>query len=168
MVMKKAVAVLSLLVLASSPAVGRAQDSADEEARIRKQLGGWVEAWNRRDANAVAAFYTEDAIRMFPHGTVETGRASISRVYQKAFTAPLPAGVEQTLTASVRSIRLLRPDVAVVDYEYRATGLPMLPELAVTGRTTLVLLKEGGKWLRSVQSNWIPTTPGCYRQCAGN
>jgi len=166
--MNKALTLLSFLALVSSPVVGRAQGSADEEARIRTQLAGWVEAWNRGDAEAVAAFYTQDAIRMFPHGTVETGRDSISGVYQRAFMAPLPAGVEQTLTTSVRSIRLLRPDVAIVDYEYRATGLPMLPELAVTGRTTLVLLKEGGTWLRSVQSNWIPTTPGCYRKCAAS
>jgi uncharacterized protein (TIGR02246 family) len=163
--MNRGVSLLSALALASIAAVTSAQDPAAEEARIRGQLNGWVEAWNRGDAGAVAAFYAEDAVRTLPSGVVQNGRAQILGSYRHVFNAPLPKGVLRKLDMKVQSVSLLRPDVAVVDYQYRATGIPLLPDVEVTGRTTLVMEKQGGEWLRSVQSVWIPVTPDCYRRC---
>jgi uncharacterized protein (TIGR02246 family) len=162
---------LTAVVLGCSPIPAAA--AADEaEAAIRAQLDGWARAWNAEDAAGLAAYYTPDAVRVFAHGTVSTGRDTVRSLYERAFAVPAPEGIERRLTLQVRSVRLLRDDVAVVDYEYRATAIPVFPEGAtrpvlvpkVAGRATVVMVRQEDQWLRSVQSNWIPMTPDCL-QC---
>jgi len=164
--MNTTLSLLSSLALASFAAVSTAQDPATEESRVRGQLTGWVEAWNQGNAEAVAAFYAEDAVRMLPDGSARGGRTPIREAYREVFTSSLPEGGVRKLDMKVLSIRLLRPDVAVVDHEYRAAGIPLLPGVEVSGRTTLVMEKQKGQWLRAVQSNWTPTTPDCYSRCS--
>jgi len=147
------------------PAASFAQEPSPDELDIRRQIEKWESAWNQGDARAIAELYDEDADRTYAHGITRSGKSQIHDLYQEAFSTDLPADVEQKLSLEILSVRLLTGDVAVVDYAYHTTGIPIAPYLTVDGRSTVVMVKRDGTWLRSVQRNWIPTTPECMKLC---
>lgn len=159
----------SLLValLVGLPAAAPAQDRAADEAKIRAQLSGWEAAWNRGDAAAIAAFYDVDADRTFAHGITIRSRESILGMYRDAFAQELPDGVERTLRVHDVAIRFITDDVAVVDYGFIATGIPILPRARVDNQATVVMVMRNGVWLRAAQRNWVPFEPTaeCVQQC---
>jgi len=61
-----------------------AQDTVDPKIaqQIRVLAAKYDEAYNRNDAAAVAALYTEDAVLGSPHGTFH-GRQAIEKIYEK-------------------------------------------------------------------------------------
>ena len=61
---------LALTACATRPAGGL---SAADEAAIEDASRAWLAAAARKDANAVAALYTEDAVLMSPNRPVPTG-----------------------------------------------------------------------------------------------
>jgi uncharacterized protein (TIGR02246 family) len=155
--------VLISTVTALDPSL--AQEPTSDELDIRGQIKEWEIAWNQGDAEVIAEFYDEDADRTYAHGVMRSGKIQIYDLYREAFSADLPEDVEQSLSLEIHSVRLITSDVAVVDYAYQTTGIPIAPYLTVNGRSTVVMVKREGKWLRSVQRNWIPTTPECMRIC---
>ena len=60
-----------------STAVGHATESAADEAMIRKAVESYVAAFNRGDAEAVAAHWCEDGQIVTPAGEKFQGRATI-------------------------------------------------------------------------------------------
>ncbi len=156
-------AILATILL--SPLASLANEPNSDETDIRNQIKGWESAWNAGDASAIAAFYDEDADRTFAHGITSSGKTQIHGLYQRAFSADLPDDVEQTLSLEILTVRFITADVAVVDYAYHATGIPIAPYLVVDGRSTVVMVRRDGTWLRSAQRNWIPTTPDCMKLC---
>lgn len=166
--MHKLISLASVVVLLSTliaPAASLAQEPTSDELDIRRQIEGWEAAWNQGDARVIADFYNEDADRTYAHGITRSGKSQIYDLYQEVFSADLPESVEQKLSLQILSVRLLTGDVAVVDYAYHATGIPIAPYLTVDGRSTVVMVKRDGTWLRSVQRNWIPTTSECMKLC---
>ena len=83
--------------------------STDDEAAIRKIIADGQDAWNRRDAKALAAHISEDHDHINVDGAWRSGRAET----EKAVTAFL-ATKRINNTMSVAKIRFLTPDVAVV------------------------------------------------------
>jgi len=169
--MKKSIAMIATFAIALlfafliSPANSHAQEIIFEENAIRKQIRKWEAAWNRGDAKAITALYHEDADRTYAHGVTRSGKSQILELYRDAFSANLPEDVVQALSLEIISVRLLTTDTAVVDYSYRATGIPIAPYLTINGRSTEVMIKRNDTWLRIAQRNWIPTTPDCMRLC---
>jgi len=157
--------IVVLFALLTSPTTILAQEINSDELAIRKEIKSWEAAWNEGDARVIAELYDEDADRTYAHGVTRSGKSQIHDLYQEAFSADLPEDVEQTLSLEIISIRLLTTDIAVVDYAYSATGIPIAPYLTVEGRSTVVMINRDGRWLRMVQRNWIPTTPDCMRLC---
>jgi uncharacterized protein (TIGR02246 family) len=75
--------VLGLVVSLGSVLV--AQDTAADEEAIR-QLGlRWEEAWANRDAQALAALYTDDADGISAMGETVSGRMAIEENFTKRF-----------------------------------------------------------------------------------
>ncbi len=68
----------------SSEAATSQEESA---AAYQEQLveGGWAEAFNAGDAQRIAAFYTEDAVRIPPDEAPIQGREAIRRNFQETF-----------------------------------------------------------------------------------
>ena len=65
--------------------------SADQKAkhRLERLLLNLEEAWNRGDAEAYAAFFTEDAAYVSRGGALWEGREEIQRQQAAAFAGPL-------------------------------------------------------------------------------
>lgn len=157
--------ILALVFILSSTATHAAAPASDD-AQIRAQIDGWLEAWNREDAEAVASYYSEDADWTHAHGGVRSGKTEIYAQYKKVFSAALPDGVKRALSFDIITIRMITDGVAVVDGEYEYSGLLAAPDLKGKGRQTLVMKKQDGVWLRAAQRNWIPMTRECLELMA--
>jgi uncharacterized protein (TIGR02246 family) len=121
-----------------------------------------VEAWNAGDARAYGARFCPDATFTNTDGSVDLGRDELVRHAGDAFQGIL-AGTK--LSLAVRKLRLVRPDVAVVDLDLRISGVPVSPPAASDGpasdgpggdvRTSLmlVLLEEDDRWQITAHHN---------------
>jgi len=129
------------------------------------QLSGeLIEAWNAGDARGYTARFCPDVTFTNSDGTVDIGRDEVVRRAEEAFHGVL-AGTK--LALAVRKLRLVRPDVAVVDFDLRISGVPVPATGAADGpggemRTSLmlVLLEEDGRW-------WITAHHNVVRSAAG-
>jgi uncharacterized protein (TIGR02246 family) len=91
----------------SSPQV--ANGSSAEIQSITQLDKDYEAAYNRGDANAVAAFYTNDAEYVDEGGKVVSGRDIVEKLLAEKFASNPGAKLE----IDVKSVRLLSPDVAV-------------------------------------------------------
>jgi len=96
-------------------------------------------AYNRGDANAVAAFYTNDAEYVDEGGNVVSGRHDIEKLLAEEFTTKPGAKLE----IDVKSVRLLSPDVLVEEgiATIAAHGGPQ-----GASRYVAVYIKRAGNW----------------------
>jgi uncharacterized protein (TIGR02246 family) len=124
--------------------------SAADEAAIGRLLQDLAEAWQRGDAEAFGARYRDDGTFTNVFGTFHFGRDEFIRRHAEVFRGFLK-GTAIKLTP--RTLRLVRPDVAVVDVDMTYTGFrtlpagvrPMADEL-VHSALLMVLVKDGGNW----------------------
>jgi len=122
------------------------------------QLSGeLIEAWNAGDAQAYGARFSPDVTFTNSDGTVDLGRNEVVRHADEAFHGVL-AGTK--LSLAVRKLRLIRPDVAVVDFDLRISGVPVPRPEADDGpggevRTSLmlVLLEQDDRWWITAHHN---------------
>ena len=130
---------------------------SSDEAAIRQLLDGLVEAWNRGDAKAFAARYRDDGSFTNVFGTLHLGHDEFVRRHADVFRGFLK-GTKITMTA--RSLRFVRPDVAVADVDMAYTGFQTLPrgvsampDGLVHSALLMVLVKEAGAWWVSAYHN---------------
>ena len=133
--------------------------SADE-AEIRAVQSRQADAWNRHDAAAYAALFTDDGDVVNVLGWWWKGRSEIERKLTAAFAFVFR---ESTLTITEVHTRFLSPEIAVANVRWTMTGArtpPGMPEPRV-GIQLQVLKKSGGKWLISAfqNTNSIPERP---------
>jgi len=126
---------------------------------VDQLLGELAGAWNAGDARAYGARFCPDATITNTDGTLDLGRDEFVRHAEEAFQGVL-AGTR--LSLAVRKLRLVRPDVAVVDLDLRISGMPVPPPGDSNGpggelRTSLmlVLMAENGRWWITAQHNVV-------------
>jgi uncharacterized protein (TIGR02246 family) len=133
------------LLLALSLSSGlRAQDASPEIAGLEKAAAGFVAAFNKKDAAALARLFTENGeITDSNADEVTTGRADIQARYEAIFAAP----AAPQIAIEVDSVRLVGKDLAIEDGTVHSTP----PGEGVPPRSftyTAVLQKSGdGEWL---------------------
>jgi uncharacterized protein (TIGR02246 family) len=116
-----------VLALAISPAgvVSAAQQSAaapaqdKDRAAIEKTVQSYMDLWNTHDMHAVAMLYTPDCDFVNNFGDVTHGRDGMEKTFG-AFMTGVYSETHQT--ATVKSVRFLKPDVAAVDVTWEMTG----------------------------------------------
>ena len=136
------------------PAVLKAERIADGEA-IRELALAFSRAYDKGDAQAVAALFTEDAEAAHEAGTVVRGREAIRAHFAKVF-AENPGEKIEVLPESVV---FLGPDLA------RETGhsrtMPMGDGTPEISRYSVLLVRRNGRWLQaSVQESPPQAEPG--------
>jgi uncharacterized protein (TIGR02246 family) len=134
---------------AGGAAAGPVFDPATEEPPLRKAVDDEEAAWNRADAKALAAMFREDATYADAFGGVARGRAEVD----KRVAEVLSAWHGTRLALKVRKIRVLKPDVALVEADAELTGWKKLPpgfraedDQIVRSRLLQVFQKEAGSW----------------------
>ena len=127
--------------LSARPAA--AADNANDEAALKKRADAFAAAFDKGDAKAVAAFWTEDGDYVDETGKQMKGRAEI----EKAFTEFFAENKGLKVQIHTESLRFVTPDVAVED------GVTAVaePDGGPPSRTryTVVHVKKDGQWLLS-------------------
>jgi uncharacterized protein (TIGR02246 family) len=122
-----------------------------DEATIRQIIEEQTAASNRHDARAWCKDFADDAEFTNPFGMVFQGRAAIESRHAEIFSGMFR---EIRETVSVRRVRFLRPDVAIVATDSEVTNYQSLPPViasSITGgvfysRSTQTFVRDNGTW----------------------
>jgi uncharacterized protein (TIGR02246 family) len=153
-------AVAASLAVAGLVAAGKTPGKPDEpKAQDKPALGKgkraqeFIAAYEKGDAQAVAAFWTENADYVDQTGREYKGRAEIQKMYERFFAGK--KGMK--LNIIVTSVRQVGSDVALEDGITEVT--PAEGGLPSAARFSAVLVKKDGEWyLESVRDS-IPSPP---------
>lgn len=120
-----------------------AKETTQDEAAVRAIVQSVQDAWNAHDGRAFAAPFTADADYVVVNGLHLKGREAIEKGHTQIFSTIYK---ESRNAATIKSVRFIRPDVAVAHVEWHL-------EYSMGGQTmkghainTMVMTKEGGKW----------------------
>lgn len=103
-------------------------------------------AWNKHDAKALAALFAPDGDLINPGGRPASGKAEIEQFFGEEHTGYLK---DSQMNVSIRRVRQLRPDIAIVTVDMAMTGVrgPGSNELSSGDIiTTFVVEKQGDAW----------------------
>lgn len=140
-----AVAILALM-FASFPASNYAQTPSTantDEAAIRQIVKQVEDAWNAHDGKAFAAPFATDADYVVVNGMYVKGRQAIEGGHTAIFTTIYK---DSHNVATIKSVRFLRPDVAVAHVEWNLEFKMNGETKKAHGMNTMIMTKEGGKW----------------------
>ncbi|HLW66241.1 MAG TPA: SgcJ/EcaC family oxidoreductase [Gemmataceae bacterium] len=128
--------------LRARPADDKPADKAREAdaTAIRQSAVEFTEAFNKGDAKAVAALFTENAENREADGRTVVGRAGIEKAYAEFFKANPVAKID----VLIQSIRFPAKDMAVEEGLARVTISPK--DLPRSTHYVVVHSREGGQW----------------------
>ena len=132
---------------------------APDEAAIQRLIDDLTDAWNRGDAEAFGARYRDDGTFTNVFGAFHFGREEFLRRHAEVFRGFLKS---TTIDMAIRELRLVRPDVAVVDIDMKYSGFQTLPagvrpmpDGHVHSSLLMVLVKDaGGWWVAAYHNVW--------------
>lgn len=120
-----------------------------EEAAVREVVRKYMDARDRRDAQALEALFTTDADQHTTGGEWRRGRASV---------VPGSLGSSERNPGErairVESVRFVTPDVAIADGPYEITSAAGVRRMW----TTIILARVPGGWRIAAIRNMAPTT----------
>jgi uncharacterized protein (TIGR02246 family) len=138
---------------------------AADETEIRQLMSELTDAWNRGDAAAYGARYLPDATFTNVNGSFYVGREEFDLRHQEILRGVF-RGTAVAMT--MRKLRFVRPDVAIVDVDIELSGSRLRPQGVQVGpdgtlRSCLlmVLQKERGAW-------WIAAYHNVWQGAAAN
>jgi len=121
------------------------------EAAIRQSANEFVAAYDRGDADAVAAQWADDGEYKLGHESVK-GRAAIAALYKDFFKAH----PHSKMTVKVGSIRVIAPTVALEEGTASVSESPNGPPSATD--YSALHVKQGDRWLMvSVRDSETPS-----------
>jgi uncharacterized protein (TIGR02246 family) len=119
----------------------------DAEA-IRATARDFAAAFNKGDAKAVAAQWTEKGECADADGALISGRANIEQAFAEFFKANPQAKIQ----VLVKSIRFPTPDLAVEEGVLRQINA--IKDLPSTTLYSATHVRSGGKWLTAMSREW--------------
>jgi uncharacterized protein (TIGR02246 family) len=130
----------------AKPAVDAGRE-ADADV-IRGMARDFAAAFNKHDARAVAAQWTEQGECVDADGETVRGRSDIEKAFADFFRASPTAKIQ----VLVRSIRFPAPDMAIEEGVLRqVNSVKDLPSSTLYSATHV---RSGGKWLTAVSREW--------------
>ncbi len=151
----KHILLVAAIVLLGFPSAWaqEAASNAQEEQTIRETVQSYIQAFNRGDAKAIAAHWSEDGVYVSrASGERVSGRKAIEAEFAALFTDSKGTRVQ----VAVESIRLVGPNVAIEDGTARVVHPQGLPS---ESSDMAVHVKRDGKWqLDSIRETALPTS----------
>jgi uncharacterized protein (TIGR02246 family) len=129
----------------STPVAAAAQPDADRQA-ILKTARDFADAFNKGDAKAIGAMWTDNAECREAGGQTFVGRAAIEKAYADFFKANPGVKIE----VLVKSVRFPAKDLAVEEGLLRQTRGPK--DLPASTSYVVVHIREGGQWKMALSS----------------
>jgi uncharacterized protein (TIGR02246 family) len=134
--------------------------TADEQI-IRGILQQLETAWNHYDSISFAAAFAEDANSIHVFGGQLDGRAAIEAAHRNIFET-IYKGSHASFV--LRSLRFLRPDVAVVFARAHVTFMEGNEPREMETRPTMIVVREQDKWqIVAFQNTKISQVPAAAR-----
>ena len=132
---------LVMLGFSAPTAMPLPDNQAADEAALRANVKQLEDGWNTKSGALFAKPFAEDADYVVINGMYIKGRAVIETQHQRIFNTIFK---DTSVSLTVKQVRFLRPDVAVV----HVNGFRLGPEKGVTyeAMITLVMTKEKGNW----------------------
>jgi uncharacterized protein (TIGR02246 family) len=137
---------LVIYVIAVGHAGADEPSKADQQAaekEIRAAAASFAEAFKKRDAEAIAAYWTPDGVYVNEVGQKISGRKSIQSEYETLFK-DCPAELE--IRIETDSVRLVSADTAIEEGRAALTPQPSGAGRVMSGYHA-VHVKQGGRWL---------------------
>jgi uncharacterized protein (TIGR02246 family) len=131
--MRYFVVVAGWLILGAAPAV------AQDKATLEKLNDAWTAAFNKGDAAAVAAMYTEDGYVLPPGAEIVKGRTAIEAFWRQA--AQQMGDAKLTVLDVLPLGRAAAREIGTVTLKTKSQ-----PPQEVVGKYVVVWRKVGGKW----------------------
>lgn len=136
------------------------RESSPELAAIRAGSAAFVAAFNKGDAKAIAALWTEDGEYIDDRGRRFAGREAIEKGYAELLSDN-PGAVMQI---AIDSLRLVSPNTAIEDG--RASVKSGSGGAGGASRYTVVHAKADGKWLMASVRDTAFELPAAVRSAA--
>jgi uncharacterized protein (TIGR02246 family) len=138
----------------------RSGDQREETDAIRQASREFVEAFNKGNAKAIAALWTEDGDLIDESGRRLAGRDAIEKEYAQFFKQ----NPDTKIRIVIDSVRLLSDDAAIEDG--RAILDPAPAGAPATGKYTAVHVKSASQWLMSTVRESRNESPSAYHNVA--
>jgi uncharacterized protein (TIGR02246 family) len=150
----KWIACLVGLLLLIAGGVSRAQMAGKidaDSAAVKQCVAAWEDAWNRHDAHATAMAYVEDGDFSSTTGVPSHGWKELEAHYNEIFTTFLK---DAHRSDTVRSVRFLSPEIAVVDIDWQMSGARTRDGKDAPNRkgllTWVVTKQHDGQWMITI------------------
>ena len=140
-------------ILIAVGVVGAHPENETDKQAIQAIGAQFMDAWNQHDAHAFAALFTENADFTNVRGTHAHGRKAVEEFHASMF-ATIFKGSHQT--GQLRSVRFLKPDIAIADIDWEMTGAATPEGAARPPRKGLLdwaMVKTDGRWQIAVMHN---------------
>jgi uncharacterized protein (TIGR02246 family) len=139
-----------LLTAICAPAIAKPSEKATDANAIRANIDSYVAAYNRGDAKAVAAHWSDSGEWISPSGERFQGKRAIEKELQTLFAEKKGVRIEVLRP----SIRLVSADVAIEEGTVRV----LRPDESSTESTYLAVnVKKNGHWkLDTVRETDVP------------
>ncbi|WP_447978275.1 YybH family protein [Candidatus Nitrospira bockiana] len=113
---------------------------------VRETVRDFIRAWNRDDADALAALVLPDGDFVSPTGQTATGRSDITRLLTREHEEIFKG---TSLSKTIHRIDFSTSTAAEVTGVYELDGVKALLGFTVSaaGTFTFTLKKQGGRWL---------------------
>lgn len=143
--------------------------ASEDEAAIRKLIEKEVAAWNAGDAKAYASHFAEGGTFTNLYGMFFEGRQEFEARHAEIFSTFFKGS---TRKVSIRKLRFVTPEVAIVDLEAEVRNVRNMPGVTLPEdgvlriRPLLVFAKRNGAWWIETYHNVQVKAPG--RAAKGN
>jgi uncharacterized protein (TIGR02246 family) len=139
-------------LLASGPSLAQEPAPVSEsEAAIREVVRKYVDAREARDPKAIEVLFTRDADQLVSDGTWRKGQDELVRgMLESSRKNPARRSI------TIESVRLLAPDVALVDGRYKQTGQAGGKDREMW--TTITLKRDPKGWRIAAIRNMLPAS----------
>jgi uncharacterized protein (TIGR02246 family) len=135
--------------MTAQPKSGKGPDRDADKAAIDKLIKENIQAFNNRDADAIAANWTEEGEYIRNDGDPIRGRAEIQKGYAEFFKT---LKGKPTVDVQVDNLRFTSADTAVSEVTLRLKN-EQGDLIASSWRNTLVV-REGGQWKVAMVQEW--------------
>jgi uncharacterized protein (TIGR02246 family) len=135
-----------------------AQDKTDEAA-VRLVPQAFAAAWAKHDGHQLAKVMAEDVDFVNVNAEWLHGRADFELIHSRLLSGRFK---QSTLTPLEIKVRFLRPDMAVLHWNWkivRDQNQDLTPRKPRFGLFTMIVEKRGGEWLVVVAQNTNWTAP---------
>ena len=141
---KRLFVLVTAVVLICSYSLGHIpQQSSAAETAIRRVVQQVEDGWNAHDGKVFAAPFASNADYVVVNGMKISGRDAIEKGHAQIFSTIYKDSKNK---ATVKSVRFLRPDVAVAHVEWNLEFRLGGETKKAVAMNSMVLTKEGSEW----------------------